>query len=365
MALAARVGMGHRYFGGFDTSVYWRGVRDFTGGVNPYVVKEFVTPPSGLVAMLPMRLANFPTTYWVMQIITTAALVSGMYVALRELLTISEVRAVVVALAVVAVSEPTFTTIGFGSLNGVMFLAFALSLRSYARGEDRGAGLWLGVSLALKPLLAPFFLLFVIQRRWRAAGWSFAPVVIGSVVALAINAEVIHFVDEGLPNIFVGLENRFVRFNITVTSFAKVAHLSTALGTLGRVAAMALMVGVAYFVYRSHQRRGSALVLEWVDVGSVLFAGTLLTSSFAWRYYVVFLFPLFVRAARENSLARQPLVWAGALLAALPDGIGFADTLPQRAAVGRHTLGVGLVLLGIGWNALRQQLGAEPPTANS
>lgn len=352
--LAVRGALAHHYVGGFDSYVYFNGVRDFVKGLNPYTVKDFVTPPSGLIALLPMRLVDFDTAYIAMMCVTTAAIVAGAFLLLRRLLDLRPPVAAAVAVLVAAVPIPTFTTIGFGSLNGLIFLTFVLCIVAVLDGKDRDAGLWLGVGLALKPVLFPFWLVFIIQRRYRAAGWSVVPVVVGSLVAMVINAEAIHFVDDGLPNIVSGLEDRFKSFNIAAAHFAQVAGFPDVIGSAARLACAVLMVGVAYALWRRYQRLESGSALEWLDVGSVLFAGTLLTSSFAWRYYVIFLFPLFARAARRGSVVSHPLVWLGALMTTLPDDIGLADALPRKIAAGRYTIGVALVLVGVGLALFRR-----------
>jgi arabinofuranan 3-O-arabinosyltransferase len=340
LLLLGAVVLSHRYYGGFDCFVYWRGLREFLDGGNPYANKDFVTPPSGLVALLPMRLGGFDAVYIGMQAVTTAALVGGLFVLLRRLLTMPAARALALSMAVVALSAPAYST-------------FALAIGASLDRDERATGLWLGVGLALKPVLVPFWLLFVIQRRWRAALWSFVPVVVGSAVAVVISTEALHFVDDGLPNIIGGLEERFRRFNITATAFADAARLPDIVGSAGRLGAAVATVAVAFLVWQRYQTGASRPTLEWIDAGAVLFIGTLLASAFAWRYYVVFLLPLFVLSLRPGALAHHPLVWAGFVLTAINDGLGPSDALPRLLAVGRYTLGVGLVLLGVALNALR------------
>lgn len=364
LLLVVRVVQSHHYLGGFDNYVYWRGVREFLRGGNPYLNKDFVTPPSGLVAMLPMRLAEFDPVYIGMQVVTTVAIVGGLYVLLRHLLDASGVASLTLAMVITAVAAPTFTTIGFGSLNGLIFLSTALAIVASRSGDERATGVWLGVGLALKPVLVPFWVVFVIQRRYRAAMWSFVPVVVGSLVAIVINPETIHFVDDGMPNIVSGLENRFRRFNITIGAFVDAAHIPDALKPVGRAGAAALTVAVAFLVWRRYNDTIRSVTAEWIDLSSVLFVGTLLASGFAWRYYVIFLFPLFALACRRGALAHHPLVVVGVLMAGLPDGIGLADTLPRVVAVGRHTSGVALILIGVGLNALRRPRVVTPLSAS-
>jgi arabinofuranan 3-O-arabinosyltransferase len=359
--LAARFVMGHHYIGGFDCYVYWTGVREFLKGVNPYTMKEFVTPPSGIIPLLPMRLVSFNITYWSMMTLTAAAVVTGLFVTFRRLTSLRPPEALALAFVVAAVPMPTYTTIGFGSLNGVIFMTFAFALAAMLDGNDRNAGIWLGVGLALKPVLIPFWLLFVIQRRWGAALWSFVPVAAGSAVALVINPKAIHFIDDGLPNIVNGLQDRFTKFNITVVAFVRAAGYPKALGSAGRLGAAVLTVAVAYVLWRRYRERAGDAALEWLDVGSILFAGTLLTSSFAWRYYVIFLIPLFVRAARRASRVFHPVLWFGVFLATVPDGLGFRDAseIPRKFATGRYTFGVMLVIVGVGLALLQRRAGSD------
>lgn len=362
VVLAARFAMAHRYIHGFDCYVYFSGVRSFLAGHNPYASDSFVTPPSGIVPLLWMRLASFGVVYWIMMAIQAVAVVTGVFFCLRRLTSLRPPVALATSFAVAAIPMPTYTTIGFGSLNGLIFMTFVFALIARLDGDDRNAGIWLGVGLALKPVLFPFWLLFLAQRKWGAALWTVVPVAVGSLVALVINPDVIHFVDQGLPNAVTGLQNKFTHFNISVTAFAKTVGFSQAIGTLGRAVALVLTAAAAYLLWRWYQQRGADDALAWLDIGSVLTAGTFLASTFAWRYYVIFLIPLFVRALRRSAIVFHPVLWVGALLATVPDGLGFVDPkgTMHKLEAARYTGGVTLVIVGVGLAVLLRSRQPRP-----
>ncbi len=294
-----------------------------------------------------------------MQAVSTIALVAAVYLLVRRYFEVVEETALVAAMLVVLSTAPTFTSIGFGSLNGLIVLTFALAIRASQDGDERGSGLWMGVGLALKPVLAPLWLAYVIQKRWKASLWAIVPVVVGSAVAFVIDPKLSHFIDEGLPHI-VKLDRKFIRFDVSVSAFVRTADLPSGFASVGRAGALVVTLAVVFGLWRRF--RGSepdsrGLTDQWLMMGTALLLGTLLASQFSWRYYSIFLLPLFILAARSRSAVRNALVWLGAVMLLAPDSLGVAADpwLPRGLSVTRQTAALALVLLGLGLAAIRER----------
>ena len=343
--LVMRVVEAHRMLSGYDMRVYYAGAKAFLSGANPYANATFVTPPSGLLVLAPFRALPVGAAVWAMQAVSAGALVVAMYILIRRFFDTNEETAFVASMLVVLSAAPTFTSIGFGSLNALIMLSFALGISASLDGDERRSGLWMGVGLALKPVLAPLWLAYVIQRRWKASLWAIVPVAAGSVVAVAVNQKLVHFIDEGLPHI-VKLDRQFIRFDVSVSALVRTAKLPSGFATLGRAGALALTLLVAFALWRGFRGRATDVAErteQWVVLGSALLLGTLLASQFSWRYYSVFLLPLFVLAAGPGRAVRNALVWFGAVMLLAPDSLGVAADpwLPRGLSVARQTVALG------------------------
>lgn len=64
-----------------------------------------------------------------------------------------------------SLASPVFDTLKSGNVNGVALLAEAVFISAAARGSWNLAGLGLGSSLALKPVLAPLIVLPILYRK--------------------------------------------------------------------------------------------------------------------------------------------------------------------------------------------------------
>lgn len=355
MLLVARVVQAHNEFNGFDAAVYYYGgAKAFLNDANPYLITDVVSPPSGLLLIAPLRMFSFEAAAIILQVVSAVSLSAALYLLLTRLLNQSRTTALMGAFLVAGIAAPAYSTTGLGNLNGPLLFSFVLALVASLDGNERRVGFWMGVGFAIKPVLAPIWIVLLIQRRWKAAGWSFAVPAVGSVIAIAINPKTLHFIDDGLPNIFANLSERFPNFDVAIGAVVRTADLPNVLTPIGRLVAVALTAGIAWMVWQRQDHATNddeTRTLDWIELGAVVFLGYLLASTFAWRYYVVYLFPIFVLALKRTSLAYNPLVWIGAVLLLLPDDPGAVgdNYLPQTVRVVRQTGSITLVLLGLGW----------------
>jgi hypothetical protein len=170
---------------GFDfKGTIWHPGREILAGHSPYprpLASELdsgnpsVYPPVVLLLALPYALLPFAMAYaaW------TATLVAAVLVALR-LLGVRDWRCYTIALG----SLPVAYGLSLGNLV-VLLVPLAACAWRY-RGDPRWSGLAVGAGIALKLVLWPLLIWFVVTRRWRAAFVAAASVVVSMVGAWAV-----------------------------------------------------------------------------------------------------------------------------------------------------------------------------------
>lgn len=170
---------------GFDfKGTIWQPGREILAGHSPYPPplaaamdsgNPSVYPPVVLLLALPYALLPFTIAYaaW------TATLVAAVLVALR-ILGARDWRCYTIALG----SLPVAYGLALGNL--VVLLVPLLACAWRYRASPRWSGLAVGAGIALKLVLWPLLVWFIVTRRWRAAFMAAASAVVSMVCAWAI-----------------------------------------------------------------------------------------------------------------------------------------------------------------------------------
>src|ERR1700758_1044144 len=147
-----------------------------------YVDPHYLYPPGGTLLMAPFGYLSFTPSRYLFILINTVAILIAWYLLLRLFkFTLSSVAAPALLLAMFC-TETVTSTLVFTNINGCILLLEALFLRWLLDGRvghQWWAGLAIGLTLVLKPLLGPLLLLPLLNRQWRGAG---AAVVVPVVV---------------------------------------------------------------------------------------------------------------------------------------------------------------------------------------
>lgn len=136
-----------------------------------YVDPHYLYPPGGTLLMAPFGyLPEYPSRYLFI-LINTVAILAAWYLLLRMFnYTLSSVAAPALLLAMFC-TETVTNTLVFTNINGCVLLAEMLFLRWLLDGRigrQWWAGVAIGLTLTLKPVLLPLLLLPVLNRQWRA-----------------------------------------------------------------------------------------------------------------------------------------------------------------------------------------------------
>jgi arabinofuranan 3-O-arabinosyltransferase len=353
---------------GYDTVPLWNAIRGLLEGGAVYTARgsgDFLYPPSALLLLLPLGFFGLPWAGRIFFFVDLLAILAATLLVL-DLFGLRW-RGVAGALAVLALSFtwPVLLTLEAGNANGPILLGLAVFLYTAARNSWVLAGASLGVTLALKPVLAPLILVVVLYRRW----WALAPAIgipVGlSVAVMLVSAETREYFDITLPLLLEGQDASVQRNSIALESVLDRFGVPLAIVQGTRLAILAATIALVWRRWREDDAEPRRLV----EVVSLILIGSFLLSSFAFVHYGIFLIPLAVSLAEPSSPHRNWLMF-GALFAIAARESWHLDLLPDdvnRVLIERFTFGLLLVLLAF-WFALRRgpsELISPPVATNS
>jgi arabinofuranan 3-O-arabinosyltransferase len=349
----------HDTYQGYDIVPVWKSVHAFVDGGVIYpphradqFYPDFVYPPSALVLLLPLGLVGLSVAKAAVLVIDVASILIAAVLCLRLFGLRWRGWAGAATLLGLSLSWPFFSTLHTENVNGLLLLGEAIFLLTVANGRWAVAGVALGLTLALKPVLAPLLLVVILYRRWRAFMIAVAiPIVLSGIVLLASPATR-SFTDTTLPFLLNGEDKRVQAVSVSLQSVA--ARLSVP-HPLSLAIQLAVLAGVAYLLWRRHAA-SPAEPRRLVELSSIALIAAFLLSSFAFQHYAVYLLPLAVSVADPQSPLRTWIGWVGLYAVATMDYWNF-DRLPHSAnklLAERFTIGL-LVLLFALWLGLRRE----------
>ena len=307
--LVARSYLQERYL--IDFRALHDGATRFWDGVSVYDDPWFLLTPSGLLAMLPFGLVGQGTAFVLWNTLSIVAIVTGVVCALRLVGVPLTGPVAAVTVLLLCVSESVTETLRLGNLNNSLLLALGTGfLLAERRGRVVLAGVLLGVSLALKPVLVLLLLLPLLRRGWRTVGWAISLPVALNVLGLALVPVPSDFLDVTVPNLLHARES----YNHSLWALG--AYLG-APGWSVLVARVLVLVLAGMAVWRLRLLEDA--VLRLTTSYGVLVLATFLASSLSQAYYSLVLVPLLLTVVRAGSALRSPVAWVAVYLFAIQD----------------------------------------------
>jgi arabinofuranan 3-O-arabinosyltransferase len=277
-----------------------------------YVDPHYLYPPGGTLLMAPFGyLPVDASRYWFITI-NTIAIVIAAYLLVRLFnYTIGSVAFPALLVAMFC-TESVINTLVFANINGCVLLAEVLFLRWLLdgnRSHEWWAGIAVGLSLVVKPVLAPLLLLPLLNRQWRSLATAVAvPAVfnlaaIFSPVARFRVTDPMNFITRTLRYIFSTRDY----FNSSILGNGIYYGLPIWLIWLLRIAFAALAVVSVWLLYKYYRKRDP---LFWMATTSgVLLIASWLVLSLGQGYYSMMLFPFLMTVVRPNSVIRNWVAW--------------------------------------------------------
>jgi arabinofuranan 3-O-arabinosyltransferase len=331
----------------FDT--FWQSAVALVHGADLYDTPAKLTnlnPPVLTVLLVPFAALDALTAYRLFAVLTLAMVAVVMAAVARELRLGPWVA--VAAVAAVLASSPLHGTLVLGQIYGLLLVGLVAGWIAERRGHPVLAACCYGITVALKPSLAPILLLPLAQRRWvpLRAGLAAAAATTLAGMLLAGPSATWEWFAIALTEAVPGVEA-----NASLPGLAARFGVPTPVGS---AVGLLLLAGTLLWCARHRSEIDPAGTAPWA-----VLAAALLFSPIAWHNYLLLLMPgALVVAAQGRRLL------AAALLAAslVPVSWG-AEWAPDEAVplslYSAILLGWWLVLLATA------RRGAQPPSGTS
>jgi len=295
-----------------DYGPVYRAVVNFKMGWDIYnehfdqVDPHYLYPPGGTLLMAPFGyLPVDASRYWFITFNTIAIVIAA---CLLVRLFNYKLGSVALPALIVAMfsTESVVNTLVFGNINGCILLLEVLFLRWLLDGKVNHqwwAGVAIGLSLVVKPLLGPLLLLPLLNRQWRALGTALLVPLVFNVAAWPLISDPMNFVTRTLPYIFSIRDY----FNSSIQGNGVYYGLPMWLILLLRIAFLVLAVASLWLLYRYYRSRDP---LFWMATSSgVLLIASYLVLSLGQGYYSMMLFPFLMTVVLPNSVLRNWAAW--------------------------------------------------------
>jgi arabinofuranan 3-O-arabinosyltransferase len=301
-----------------DFKPVYRAVLNFRQGLDiynehfDYVDPHYLYFPGGTLLLAPFGYLPFAPSRYLFILINTVAILIAWYLLLRLFnYTLSSVAAPALLLAMFC-TETVTNTLVFTNINGCILLLEVLFLRWMLDGSEKNragpqwlAGLAIGLTLVLKPVLGPLLLLPLLNRQWR-------PLVPAVVLPVAFNLAAIPLISD--PNDFLTRTVPYILgtrdyFNSSIEGNGVYFGLPTWLIVFLRVLFTVLAIGAVWLLTKYYRTRDPRF---WLTTSAgVLLLWSFLVLSLAQGYYSMMLFPFLMTVVLPNSVLRNWPAWLG------------------------------------------------------
>jgi arabinofuranan 3-O-arabinosyltransferase len=295
-----------------DYGPVYRAVVNFKMGWDIYnehfdqVDPHYLYPPGGTLIMAPFGyLPVDASRYWFITFNTIAIVIAACLLVRLFNYKLSSV-ALPALLVAMFCTESVVNTLVFGNINGCILLLEVLFFRWLLDGKVNHqwwAGVAIGLSLVVKPLLGPLLLLPLLNRQWRALVTALLVPLVFNLAAWPLISDPMNFVTRTLPYIFSIRDY----FNSSIQGNGVYYGLPMWLILLLRIAFLALAVASLWLLNRYYRTRDP---LFWMATSSgVLLIASYLVLTLGQGYYSMMLFPFLMTVVLPNSVIRNWPAW--------------------------------------------------------
>lgn len=282
---------------------------DFLNGRPVYTANfDSVDPhylyyPSGTLLIAPLAwVHDYEKARWLFILLNAAAIILAWYLLLRLFrFTVNSVVAPVLLFAMF-MSETVTNTLVFTNVNGCILLAELIFMHLLLKRRDLWAGAALGLSIAVKPTLAPLLLIALVRGQWKVFITALGVPIVLTAIAWPMSKDPEKFFTHTAPYLF---ETRDY-FNSSIPGNGEYYGLSPWLIWLIRLG-MGVLVALSLWLLWRYYRQDE---LFFVCTSSgVLLTAYFLLPSLGQMYYSMMLFPFLMTVVLRNSVLRNWPAW--------------------------------------------------------
>ena len=295
-----------------DFGPVYRAVINFKLGLDIYnehfdqVDPHYLYPPGGTLLLAPFGyLPVDAARYWFITFNAVAIVLAAYFLLRMFKFSLSSVAAPALLLAMFC-TESVTNTLVFTNINGCILLGEVLFFRWLLDGRQSRewlAGVSIGLTLVIKPSLAPLLLLPLLNRQWRALVTAFAVPLAFNAAGWLLVSDPTSFIRNTVPYIFSVRDY----FNSSILGNGIYYGLPTWLILLLRITFGLLALASLVLLYVYYRKRDQ---LFWMLTSSgVLLIASFLVLSLGQAYYSMMLFPFLMTVVLRNSVLRNWPAW--------------------------------------------------------
>ncbi len=263
---------------------------------------HYLYPPSGSLLLSPLAYFDPTTSRYLFILVNAIAIIAAWYLLLRLFnRNLGSVAAPVLLFGMFS-SETVTNTLVFTNINGVILLCEISFLFLMLHRRDWVAGLAIGLTLAIKPILAPLLLIALVRRQWKIFPGAVGIPLVTNAIAWPLAADPMEFINKTLPYLSAPRDY----FNSAIIGNGAYFGLSPWLIFVLRAVFVVLVAISLWLLYRYH--RDDELFFITTATG-VLLTASFLLGSLGQMYYSMMLFPLLVSVVLPNSVMRNWPAW--------------------------------------------------------
>ncbi|MFG1794806.1 glycosyltransferase family 87 protein [Nocardia sp. NPDC049149] len=258
--------------------------------------------PSGTLLIAPVAYLHPEEARWFFIALNAVAILAAWYLLLRLFrFTLSSVVAPVLLFAMF-MSETVTNTLVFTNINGCVLLAELIFIHLLLKRRDLWAGAALGLSLAVKPTLAPLLLIALARGQWKVFLTALGVPVALTAIAWPLSKDPEKFFTRTAKYVFEARDY----FNSSVPGNGEYYGLQPWLIWTIRVGMGVLVLISLWLLYRYYRQDELFFVCT---ASGVLLTAEFLLSSLGQMYYSMMLFPFLMTVVLRNSVLRNWPAW--------------------------------------------------------
>ncbi|MFC9470962.1 glycosyltransferase family 87 protein [Nocardia sp. NPDC055002] len=258
--------------------------------------------PSGTLLIAPVAIIDYELSRWLFIGLNAVAILLAWYLLLRLFkFGLGSIAAPALLLAMFA-SETVTNTLVFTNVNGCLLLAELVFITLLLARRDLWAGVALGLSIAVKPTLAPLLLVAAVRGQWKVFITALGVPVALTAIAWPLSADPEKFFTHVMPYL---AETRDY-FNSSVGGNGLYYGLPEWLILLVKVL-MAGVVAVSLWLLWRYYRHDELFFVT--TFSGVLLTAWFLLPSLGQMYYSMMVFPFLMTVVLRNSVLRNWPAW--------------------------------------------------------
>lgn len=263
---------------------------------------HYLYQPSGTLLLSPLALIDPEKSRWLFILANAIAVIIALYLLLKMFdLALNSVAAPILLFAAFS-TETVTNTLVFSNINGIILLGEVAFLFLLLRRRDLWSGAAIGLTLAVKPILAPLLLLPLVRGQWKVFVTAIGIPVVLMAVAWPLSADPMAFIEHTLPYLS---ESRDY-FNSAIVGNGTYFGLPVALIWALRIAFAAMVLVSLWLLYRYYRHDELFFV---ATASGVIMGASFLLLSLGQMYYSMLLFPLIMTVVLRNSVMRNWPAW--------------------------------------------------------